>query len=158
MEFLKELDHNLLLKELSQMTEKYNIVNQTSIGNSILGKEIPLITLGEQSAKKSVLYVSIINVVITVPAVYSFSTFSNVSFFGQDIITFEDFVSSNIFMVLGSLLFAVFCYSRYGWGINNYMAEINEGHGVKLPNFFRNYLRFVIPVFILIVFVTGIMS
>jgi NSS family neurotransmitter:Na+ symporter len=110
------------------------------------------------SRKKSVLYVSIINVVITVPAVYSFSTFSNVSFFGQDIITFEDFVSSNIFMVLGSLIFAVFCYSRYGWGINNYMAEINEGHGIKLPNFFRNYLRFVIPVFILIVFVTGIMS
>lgn len=110
------------------------------------------------SRKKSVFYVSVINVLITIPAVYSFSTLANVELFGQDIITFEDFVSSNIFMVLGSLLFAVFCYSRYGWGINNYMAEINEGHGVKLPNFFRNYLRFVIPIFILIVFVTGIMS
>lgn len=58
MDFFEELDHKSLLKELSSMSYQNEIVKLSYLGNSILGKEIPFITLGDDSAKKSVLYVS----------------------------------------------------------------------------------------------------
>ena len=58
MEFFKELDHQNLLNELKNLSNQYEAMNLTSIGNTILGKEIPLITLGDDNAKKSVLNVS----------------------------------------------------------------------------------------------------
>lgn len=58
MEFFKELDHKSLLKELISLSNQNEAVKLTSLGNTILNKEIPLITLGDETAKKSVLYVS----------------------------------------------------------------------------------------------------
>ena len=58
MEYFKELDHKMLKSTLSELADNHELVKLTSIGNTILGKEIPLITLGDDTAKKSVLYVS----------------------------------------------------------------------------------------------------
>ena len=58
MEYLKELDHKMLLNELNELSSKHDIINISYIGKSILDKDIPLVTLGDEHAKKSVLYVS----------------------------------------------------------------------------------------------------
>ncbi len=58
MEFLKELDHKSLLERLKDLANNNDIIKLSYIGKSILDKEIPLITLGDVTAKKSVLYVS----------------------------------------------------------------------------------------------------
>ena len=58
MEYFKELDHKTLKKTLNQLSSNHPLIKLTSIGDTILGKEIPLITLGDDTAKKSVLYVS----------------------------------------------------------------------------------------------------
>ncbi len=58
MEFLKELDHKALLEKLNKLDAEHDIIKLSYIGKSILDKEIPLITLGDDTAKKSVLYVS----------------------------------------------------------------------------------------------------
>ena len=54
----KELDYKALVKELNELSEKYEFFKFTYIGNSLLNRPIPLITLGDDSAKKSVLYVA----------------------------------------------------------------------------------------------------
>lgn len=58
MDLSKEYDHKLLMDELNNLSASYDIVKITAIGKSILDRDIPLITLGDITAKKSVLYVS----------------------------------------------------------------------------------------------------
>ena len=43
----------------------------------------------------------------------------------------EDFIVSNNLLPLGSLVYLLFCTSRYGWGFKNFLAEADEGKGIK---------------------------
>jgi g-D-glutamyl-meso-diaminopimelate peptidase len=54
----KELDYEALIKELNDLSERYEIFKLGYLGNSLLNRPIPLITLGEDTSKKSVLYVA----------------------------------------------------------------------------------------------------
>ena len=58
MQIYKELDHKSLKETLNHLANDNYVVNLSSIGSSILDKDIPLVTLGDEHAKKSVLYVS----------------------------------------------------------------------------------------------------
>ncbi len=58
MEKVKEFDHRELLNELQDLAEKHDILKLSYIGKSILDREIPIITLGDEAAKKGVLYVA----------------------------------------------------------------------------------------------------
>lgn len=53
--FDKPFDHNELIKGLQKLAEDYNHINISTIGKSILGKQIPLITIGK--GKQSVIYI-----------------------------------------------------------------------------------------------------
>ena len=68
----------------------------------------------------------------------------------------EDFVVSNLILPLGSLIYVLFCVSRYGWGWDKFVAEANEGKGFKVAKWMRPYMTFVLPVIILILFLMGI--
>ena len=61
---------------------------------------------------------------------------------------FEDFVVSNNLLPLGSVIYVLFCVTRYGWGWDNFIKETNEGEGLKFPTSkaFRFYLTFILPV------------
>ena len=70
----------------------------------------------------------------------------------------EDFIVSNNLLPLGSLVYLMFCTSRYGWGFENFLKEANEGKGVKFPRQVRAYVTYVIPLIVLFIFVQGYWS
>ena len=77
---------------------------------------------------------------------------------GTNVMVLEDFFVSNIALPLGSLIFVIFCVTRYGWGWDKFVAEANEGEGLKVQNWMRPYVTYVLPVMVAIIFVVGILS
>ena len=65
---------------------------------------------------------------------------SDFTILGKDIMGFEDFLVSNNLLPLGSLVYLMFCVSRYGWGWDNFIAEVNAGTGMKFPKCLKNYV------------------
>ncbi len=68
----------------------------------------------------------------------------------------EDFVVSNLLLPAGSLLFALFCCHRFGWGWENFVAEANTGRGPKIRPWMRFYCAWVVPAIILAIFLLGL--
>ena len=97
--------------------------------------------------------VALINVgllmVLTTPAILSLGPWSGFTIGGLAIIDLEDYAVSNLFLPIGSLLYVVFCTSRYGWGWKNFFAEVNTGNGLKFPRWIRIYMTFILPLIIL---------
>ena len=93
---------------------------------------------------------------LTMPCVLGFTVLSNVTFLGLGIMDFEDFLVSNILLPLGSLLFALFCVARYGWGWDKFVAEANEGAGLKAAKWMRPYMTYVVPAIITFIFIYGL--
>lgn len=77
---------------------------------------------------------------------------------GRDVLDSEDFLVSNLLLPIGSLVYLLFCVSRWGWGYDRFLAEANKGEGVKLPDSraLKIYLQFVLPVLIVIILVQGL--
>ena len=73
----------------------------------------------------------------------------------MDIQTFEDFVVSNNLLPLGSLVYLLFCTSKYGWGWDNFIDEADSGKGLKFPKWIRPYVTYVLPIIILFIFIQG---
>ncbi len=69
----------------------------------------------------------------------------------------EDFIVSNILLPLGSLIYVLFCVTRYGWGWDNFVAEANQGEGLKIQKWMKPYMTYVLPVLVAIVFIIGIL-
>ena len=63
----------------------------------------------------------------------------------------EDFAVSNNLLPLGSVVYLLFCTTRYGWGWDKFIKEANTGAGMKFPTAkgYRFYLTFVLPLVIL---------
>ncbi len=110
------------------------------------------------SRRKSGWVNMILLVILAVPCVlgYNLWAWDGFSVFGGAILDFEDFLVSNIFLPLGSLVYLLFCVSRYGWGWKNYQTEANTGKGLKIPGWTRGYLTWVLPLIILFIFGFGI--
>lgn len=110
------------------------------------------------SRKKSGFINLFLILVLSLPCVLGFNLLSGVNILGGGIMDFEDFLVSNILLPLGSLVYLLFCVSRYGWGWNNFKAEANAGKGLKVKDWMRGYLTYVLPVIILFIFGFGIYS
>jgi NSS family neurotransmitter:Na+ symporter len=72
-----------------------------------------------------------------------------------NILDLEDFIFSTTLLPVGSLIFLLFCTSRYGWGWKNFIAEANTGKGVKFPRRARFYVTYILPLIIVLVFIKG---
>ena len=70
------------------------------------------------SRKKSSFINAIAIILLSVPCVLGYNLWSSDIFavFGGAVLDFEDFLVSNLFLPLGSLVYLLFCTSRYGWG------------------------------------------
>ncbi len=71
---------------------------------------------------------------------------------GSTVLDLEDFIVSNLLLPLGSLIYVIFATSRYGFGWNRFVAEANQGKGLKVASWMRLYMTYVLPVIILLVF------
>ena len=94
--------------------------------------------------------------VLTLPAIFSENLWSGVRIFGKTFMDLEDYIVSNLLLPFGSLIYVLFCTSRYGWGWKNFENEVNSGRGVKLPRWLRPYMTWVLPVIIAIIIVISI--
>jgi len=76
---------------------------------------------------------------------------------GSNVMDLEDFIVSNLILPLGSLIFVLFCTTRYGWGWDKFVTEANEGKGLKVAKWMRGYMTFVLPVILVAIFLIGIL-
>lgn len=116
--------------------------------------------LWKWSRKKACLVNGIALFVLSVPCALGFNIWSGFKPFGAgtNVMDLEDFAVNNILLPVGSLLFVLFCTTRYGWGWDKFVAEANEGKGFKVAKWMKGYMTFVVPVIILVIFVLGLIS
>lgn len=107
------------------------------------------------SRKKSVVINAVIILIASLPCVFGFNIWSGFELFGQNVLGIEDFLVSNILLPVGSLIYLLFCVTKFGWGFDNYLAESNTGKGMKFARFLKPYFQFVLPILVLIVLVQG---
>lgn len=112
------------------------------------------------SRKKAVIYNMIAIIILSMPCVLGFNVLSGFTPLGEGstILDLEDFIVSNNLLPLGSLVYLLFCTSRYGWGWKNFTEEANAGKGIKFPKWARIYVSYILPLIILYVFVQGYIS
>lgn len=108
--------------------------------------------------KKSSIVNMILVALLSMPCVLGFNLWSFDWFgvFGGSFLDFEDFLVSNIWLPLGSLIYLLFCTSKFGWGWKNYKEEANTGKGIKIHNWMRVYLTYILPLIVLFIFAFGI--
>lgn len=116
------------------------------------------IDLFQWSRRKSCIINGILMFVLSLPCILGFNVLSGVQPFGagSSIMDLEDFLVSNILLPLGSFVFVLFCTNRYGWGWDNFVKEANEGKGLKVKNWMRIYITYILPVIVLFVFAIGL--
>lgn len=109
--------------------------------------------------KKACLINGVVLFLLSVPCVLGFNLWKAFEPLGSgsNVMDLEDFIVSNLILPLGSLTFVIFCTTRYGWGWKNFMAEANEGKGIKVANWMRGYMTVVLPVVLVVIFLVGIL-
>ena len=76
---------------------------------------------------------------------------------GTQILDLEDFIVSNLMLPLGSLVFLLFCVTKKGWGWEAFTGEANQGSGIKVKQWMRPYMTYVLPLIVVIVFVMNLL-
>ena len=110
------------------------------------------------SRRKAVLIGCAAMLVTSLPALLGYNLLSGVKLIGgRDILDTEDFIVSNLLLPGGSLVYLLFCVSKWGWGFDKYIAEANTGKGLKIPRFLKPVFQFVLPVLILVVLISGLL-
>ncbi len=110
--------------------------------------------------KKAVLVNIVLITILSIPCVLGFNLWSGFMPLGPEstVLDLEDFVLSNNLLPIGSMVYLVFCTSRYGWGFKNFLAEANEGKGLKFPAWARIYASYILPLIVLLIFIQGYWS
>ena len=110
------------------------------------------------SRKKSSYVNLVLIILLSLPCVLGYNVWAWDGFavFGGAILDLEDFLVSNILLPIGSLVYLLFCVTRYGWGWKNFKKEANEGKGAKVQDWMRMYLTYILPMIVLFIFGFGI--
>ena len=94
---------------------------------------------------------------LSLPCVFGYNIWSNVHLIGgRDILDSEDFIVSNLLLPIGSLVYLLFCVTKWGWGFDKYLAEANHGKGLKLSPKLKPYFQWILPILILIILIQGL--
>ena len=109
------------------------------------------------SRKKSCLINLVALIVLSLPCVFGYNIWSAIQPLeeGSTILDLEDFIVSNMMLPVGSLVYLLFCVTRYGWGFDHYLKEANTGEGIKMPGGVRFYVTFILPVLLFFLTVKG---
>lgn len=111
------------------------------------------------SRKKTAVICGLVILIASIPCVLGYNILSGMHPIGvRDILDSEDFLVSNILLPLGSLVYLLFCVTKFGWGFKNYQAEANLGKGLKVAGWMKWYFLLVVPILILLIFVIGLIG
>ena len=109
------------------------------------------------SRKKAALVNCIIILIASLPCVLGYNVWSGLHIIGaRDVLDSEDFLVSNLLLPIGSLIYLLFCVTKWGWGADNYFEEVNTGVGIKMKKWLKPYFQFILPILILIILVQGL--
>lgn len=109
------------------------------------------------SRNKAALINCIIILLASMPCVLGYNLWSDVHLIGgRDILDTEDFIVSNLLLPLGSLVYLLFCVTKWGWGFDRYMEEANTGEGLRIAAKLKPYFQYILPVLILIILIQGL--
>ncbi len=110
------------------------------------------------SRNKASLINCVIILIASMPCVLGYNVWSNVHLIGgRDVLDTEDFLVSNLLLPLGSLIYLLFCVTKWGFGFDNYIEEANTGKGLKISRKLKPYFQFILPVLILIILIQGLL-
>ncbi len=109
------------------------------------------------SRKKAAIYNFIAIIILSLPCILGFNVLSGFQPFGEGsvVLDLEDFIVSNNILPIGSLIYVLFCVTRYGFGWEKFVNEVNKGKGMKFPTQFKFYFTFILPIIIVIIFIFG---
>ena len=109
------------------------------------------------SRKKAVLVNLVLIFFLSIPCVLGYNLWSAMHFIGaRDVLDSEDFIVSNLLLPGGALIYLLFCVTKWGWGFDRYLEEVNKGEGIKMPVFLKPYFRYVLPVLIAVILIRGL--
>ena len=110
------------------------------------------------SRKKTCIIDGILMFFLSIPCILGFNVWSGFQPLGpgSGVLDLEDFIVSNLILPIGSLIFIIFCVTRYGWGWDKFVAEANEGKGLKVAKWMRPYVTYVLPVMVLVILIMGL--
>ena len=106
---------------------------------------------------KAVISNTIFMLIASLPCLLGYNILSGVHLIGnRDILDSEDFIVSNLMLPIGALIFLLFCVTRFGWGADAFLEECNTGKGMKMSRKLLWYYRFVLPVLIIVILLSGL--
>lgn len=110
------------------------------------------------SRQKAAFINCILILIASLPCVLGYNVWSDLHLIGgRDVLDSEDFLVSNLLLPIGSLIYLLFCVTRWGWGFDNYLKEANTGKGMKLSKHLKLYFQFLLPILILIILIQGLL-
>ena len=111
------------------------------------------------SRKKSSLVNLVLIILLSMPCVlgYNLWAWDGFAVFGGAVLDLEDFLVSNLLLPIGSLVYLLFCVSKWGWGFDKYVAEANKGKGLKFAKWLKPYFQFILPALIVVIFLQGLL-
>ena len=105
----------------------------------------------------SVIAMCVLVFVLSIPCALGFNKWAGFQPLGpgSGVLDLEDFIVSNNLLPFGSIVYLLFCVSRYGWGWDKFVAEADLGKGLKFPKALRFYFTYIVPVVMLLILVVG---
>ena len=93
----------------------------------------------------------VLMLVASLPCVLGFNVWSGFQPLGAGtgVLDLEDFLVSNLLLPIGSMVYLLFCVTKWGWGFDNYLAEANTGDGMRIPRWMKYYFMIPLPLLVL---------
>lgn len=109
------------------------------------------------SRNKAALVNGVIILIASLPCVFGYNIWSDLNLIGgRDVLDSEDFMVSNLLLPIGSLVYLLFCVTKWGWGFEKYLDEANTGKGLHISKKLKPYFQFILPLLILFILIQGL--
>ncbi|MDY6155013.1 MAG: sodium-dependent transporter [Agathobacter sp.] len=109
------------------------------------------------SRNKAALVNGVIILIASLPCVFGYNIWSDLNLIGgRNVLDSEDFIVSNLLLPIGSLVYLLFCVTKWGWGFEKYLDEANTGKGLNISKKLKPYFQFILPLLILFILIQGL--